>query len=251
MEISKLNPAPAVPAASAPGVGSSAARGPGAGVVAPAAPAERTAQTLPETGAPAADAGIRSLDLASALKILIAEVRLALIDAQIAGGAGGSAAPSRASGASGASPASTIAGVVLPPEESLSQAARALVDLLLGFTPAQEMPAEALERAIVGLRQVMDTAAQSAIERVAAWRDTQPSLADGLRQAQARAAAAITAGIADETPPGLLMRPEWLGLGPRLAQLRRRLRRRRLLLTDRDADHLDAEPDTGPDADKR
>jgi len=216
MDISKLPPASVVPTAATP---------------AAAATPERNPLALPAAPAPAAGSGIKPLDLASALKILISEVKLAFVEA------GNSAALP--------DPAWAFAGA---PDAALPQAARALVELLLNFVPAQDMPAEALDRAIAGMLKVMDSAAQNAIERVGLWRDTPASVPDALGQVQTLAADAIAAALAADVPAGMLMRPEWLGLVPRLAQLRRRLRRRRILLTDTDADHVAPELKPDPDA---
>lgn len=212
MDIPKLPPLPAVPAASRPGV-----------------PGDRTAQAASAPKPPTDGFGFKPLDLASALKILISEVNLALIDLR----------------RSAAAPASVVPpDFAMTVEDAVPQAARVLVELLLRDVPAQDMPAESLDQAVATLRNTITVASQSAIERVSQWRDTPASMADALRQVQALAAGAM----AGEIPAGILMRPEWLGLAPRLAQLRRRLRRRTLWLSESDADHVATELKPDPEA---
>jgi hypothetical protein len=95
------------------------------------------------------------------------------------------------------------------------------------------------------MRRALEAGSQNAIDRVSAWRGTPASIADALQQARALALVVVS----DEAASDILMRPEWLGLAPGIARLRRRLRRRRVLLTDLDADHV--EPDMKSDPQER
>jgi hypothetical protein len=214
MEIPKLPPTPADPTAGAP---TRAAQTP---------LRERAAQAPPAANVPAEDSGIKPLDLASALKILLTEVKLALIDAM--------RTPPDLNEPPQVAPAAAS-------EDAAPQAARAMVDLLLRVVPEGEMHADTLNQAVAGLRSALEAGSQNAIDRVSAWRGTPASIADALRQARDLALLVVS----DQAASDILMRPEWLGLAPGIARLRRRLRRRRVLLTDLDADHV--EPDLKPD----
>jgi hypothetical protein len=220
MEIPKLPPTPADPTAGTP---ARAAQTP---------LRERAAQAPPAANVPADGSGIKPLDLASALKILLTEVKLALIDAM------------RTPLPDLNEPLPQVAPAAAP-EDAAPQAARAMVELLLRLVPEEEMHADALNQAVAVMRRALEAGSQNAIDRVSAWRGTPASIADALQQARALALVVVS----DEAASDILMRPEWLGLAPGIARLRRRLRRRRVLLTDLDADHV--EPDMKSDPQER
>jgi len=218
MEIPKFPPIPADSAAGAPTAG------------VPTRLGERAGQAPSATNAAADRSGIKPLDLASALKILLTEVRLALIDAM--------QSPLR-------DPNDSLPQFVhaSAPEDAVPQAARGLVELLLRFVPDGDMSAEVLNQTVSRLQAAMEAAGQNAIERVSAWRDTPASIPDMLQQARTLAIVVI----GGEVPSNILMRPEWLDLAPRIARLRRRLRRRGVSLTDADADHVEVELKSDPE----
>lgn len=167
----------------------------------------------PQQGAatPAPAAGdrndIRPLDLKGALQILLAEVRaaltLALLDAV-------SSFPEAA--------------------DSPLQAARVMVESVLKALPEGSpdviLWSEALPRA--------DAAVQSGLARASsvidAWRGVPPAVAASAREVSAL----VTQALGDEPLNPIWVRPEWLGLAPRLERLRRRRRVLKRRLTDPD-----------------
>lgn len=189
-------------------------------------PADRGART-PAPVIPGGDwSSIKPLDLPAALQILLAEVKLALIEAGFT---------------NSAVDASMRSTATLSP----TTAAPALVELILRFVPqGPDASPSAFNAVVERLLQAIGRGGGAAIERVVAWRDTPPAIALTVRDVQARAFALLQGD-----QPALLSRPEWLGIAASVQQLRRR-RRRALLLTDTDADHLDvpapAEPPEPP-----
>ena len=120
---------------------------------------------------------------------------------------------------------------------SPATAAPALVDLFLRLLPQDEATPQAVFSATVErLLQAIGRGSSAAIERVIVWRDTPPAIAATLQEVRSLALAIISG-----EQPALLSRPEWLGLVTSLQRVRRR-RRRALLLSDTDADHLDIPP---------
>jgi hypothetical protein len=92
------------------------------------------------------------------------------------------------------------------------------------LTPDAAAWSAALDRA----QTALDSGLQRATDAVAAWRDVSPAVLDATRDARALVAAVLS----DELPNPLWLRPEWLGLAPRLERLRRRALRRRWIDPD-------------------
>jgi hypothetical protein len=171
----------------------------------PAAVTDRGSPPAAGVVPPADRADIRPLDIAGALLILLAEVR---------------------------------AGFDLPAEANPQgaitqgpvQAAHALIDMFLQVLPEDASDAAAWTAAVVRV----DAAAQSSIERalsvVIGWRDVPPAAVDAVKESRAL----FSAALADETPNPLWLRPEWVGLAPRIRGFRRRRRDARRRLTDPD-----------------
>ncbi len=201
MEIPKLGPSPGDVTSSRPEL---SGRGPQSAAGAPV---------------PADTSRIKALNLPAALQILIAEVKLALVQAGFALPAAGAAQ-----------------SLVQPPMQGAAEpAARAVVGLFLGLVPDEATPEPAWTATLERLVQAVSSGSAAALERVIAWRDTPATIASAVQEARSLALAIIQ----DDGPPAVLARPEWLGLGAALDRVRRRRRRRTLLLTGLDADHLD------------
>lgn len=177
--------------------------------------ADRGAQTATPLVTGADRSSIKALDLPAALQILLAEVQLSLTEAGFESQTAG--APLRS-----AAPLSTTA------------VAAALVAQFLRLIPQDDAtPTAAWSATVERVLQAISRGSGAAIERVIAWRDTPPTVAAALQEVRTLALAVING-----EQPALLSRPEWLGLGASLQRVRQR-RRRALLLTDTDADHLD------------
>ncbi len=177
--------------------------------------AERGARTPAQVAAGGDWSSIKPLDLSAALQILVAEVKLALIEAGFA---------------SLAADASLRSTAPLSP----AAAAPALVDLFLRLLPQDEATPQGVFSATAErLLQAISRGSSAAIERVIAWRDTPPAIAATLQEVRSLALAIISG-----EQPALLSRPEWLGLVTSLQRVWRRRRRTRLLSAT-DADHPD------------
>ena len=148
-------------------------------------------------------ASIRPLALPDALQILIAEVRASL-----------SAALDQ-----------TDAMV-----QSAPQAASKLVDLYVRAMPEDAGPPAKWLEALKGVQAAFDGGIDRGLDVVAQWREVPREVLDAVREAHTLALVAL----GDEPPADLWVRPEWLGLAPQLARLRRLRRRARLRLTDPD-----------------
>lgn len=170
---------------------------------------------------------IHPLDLTGAMQILIAEVRA---DLPLPGDAPHPALPipmSLAGGAHGGGrlePLLLASGAVA--EESLvASAPQSLVQLFLQALP----PPETLEPAawLAAATQVegaIQVALDRAVAAVAVWRDVPTAVVEATYQTRAT----VVTAIADQTPNPLWLRPEWLGLAPRMERYWRRRRRARL-----------------------
>jgi hypothetical protein len=169
----------------------------------------------PASIVPMADrADIRPLDVSAALQILLAEVRAALdltLDATLTQGA-------ITQGSQGALAQSPV------------QAARELVDLFLKELPEDATDAPAWTAALVQVETAMLSSMERAIDVVAVWRDVPPAVVDAAKETRAL----FFAVLGDEPQNPLWLRPEWMGLGPRLQRFWRRRRNMRRRLTDPD-----------------
>jgi hypothetical protein len=175
--------------------------------------------TTPEQGLPAAvnlapiadRADIRPLDVAAALQILLAEVSAGL-DLP----------------ADGAIPQPANPQSVNP--QNPTQAARALVEIFLKQLPEDAGNAPAWMAALERVETAMHSSIERAIGLVTLWPEVAAAVVDAVKETRALFLFAL--GPDRQNP--LWLRPEWLGLGPRLLRFRRRRRRARRRLTDPD-----------------
>lgn len=169
------------------------------------AAAEQGAQPAVDT-APVADrADIRPLDIPAALQILLTEVRAAL-DLE-SGSTGGSRAL--------ASPA---------------QAAQDVVQMVLQSMPDDAPDVAAWTAALVRMEAALQAGLSNALNAVSAWRDVPQAVVDAAKESRAL----VFSVLGDEPQNPLWLRPEWVGMAPRLERFwrRRRLARRRLMDPD-------------------
>jgi hypothetical protein len=172
--------------------------------------------TLAEQGSPSAapaaptadSADIRPLGVASALMILLAEVR---------------------------------AGLDMPGDAATTrvpvQAARELVDLFLQRLPEDPNDVPAWTSALIRVDATFQSSIERALEVVTRWRDVPTTVVDAVKETRALFVAAL-----DDNPQNpLFLRPEWLGLVPMLQRFRRRRRnaRRRMIDPDYSSGSLD------------
>lgn len=184
----------------------------------------------PSLAAPALDrADIKPLGVPDALQILIAEVRAAL---ELLLGAADTADPAAADANADAGNAAYTVNAGTAAAANLdgpTPAARVLVQMVL-----QSLPDTTDDNAwSAGLTQVeaaLQSGIQRAIDVVSGWRDVSPAVVETTKESAGLALRVL----GDESPIPLWLRPEWSGLRPRLARLRRRRRQRRRRLTDPD-----------------
>lgn len=200
-------PAPPETATGPPATPGPAGQG-GAAQAAPATAEPQVAASPAAAALPTADrVDIQPLNLAAALQILITELATDL------------AVPAGA-----------------PPLQTPAQAARALLQVFLRAVPDTEgapaSGAAARTDEVVAPAAASDAAwspelaLQSALDRamttVAAWRNVPQAVVDGAAETRALAMCLLI----DEPPNPLWLRPEWLGLLPRMERYWRRRRRR-------------------------
>lgn len=162
----------------------------------------------PATAAQMLDqADIRSLDVPAALQILLFEVADAC----------GLARP-------------------LQTAQSPDQVAGIIVDAYLQNLPPDD-PSERADHADLAWQSAVEQAQialQTGIDRalaaVGAWRAVSPDVIASLAEARGM----INATLGEESGPLFLLRPEWLGLAPRIERFRRRRRAVRRRLQDPD-----------------
>jgi hypothetical protein len=167
--------------------------------------AEQGAQAPVASAAIADRADIRPLDIPSALQILLSELRAAL----------------------GLEMGLASDGAAL---ESPVQAAQVLVRMVLQSMPDEAPDVAAWTQALARMETALQTGFASAISAVSAWRDVPPAVVDAAKETRALVFSVL--GDAPQNP--LWLRPEWVGLAPRLQRFwrRRRLARRRLMDPD-------------------
>ena len=229
MEVSKVPP----PEAAKGGTGS-------------AANAEQGSQSPAASPAAVDRADIRPLDVQAALQILVAEVRASL-DAFLLAAlqAPPTTAPAAPPGASQAAQQLVDLFLRTVPQEQAgtpqSGASSQSGAPLQGATLTQSTPApsepQAWLQSVAEVQDVLDASVAAALRTIASWRDVPAAVVDAAREAHAMAQAAL----ADEPVNPLWLRPEWLGLAPRMQRFRRRRRQMRRRLSDPDypAGHLD------------
>jgi hypothetical protein len=167
--------------------------------------AEQGAQS-PVASAPIADrADIRPLDIPAALQILLSELRAAL----------------------GLEMGSASEGAAL---DSPVQAAQVLVRMVLQSMPDAAPDVAAWTQALARMETALQMGLASAITAISAWRDVPSAVMDAAKETRAL----VFSVLADEPQNPLWLRPEWVGLEPRLQRFwrRRRLARRRLMDPD-------------------
>lgn len=173
---------------------------------------------------------IHPLDLSGALQIMIAEVRAGLP----LNGNPTPAVPPLPPGEAPPRPALESAAVRLEP--LFTTTPQTLVQLFLQALP----PPETLEPAawlasVVQLESAVQVALDRAVKAASVWRDVPAAVVDGARETRDVVVAAITG----EPPNPLWLRPEWLGLAPRMQEYWRRCRRARRWLSDPDLQRPD------------
>jgi hypothetical protein len=211
---------------------------------APLAPAALAVETSVASAVAAlADAvHIHPLDLSGALQIMIAEVRaelpfpgitappVVLPEALQLPSGEAPLRPSNESGVARLEPLLLAAGG-LPAEPLAVTAPQTLVQLFLQSLPPPEAQEPAAWLAsVVQAEGAMQVALDRAIKAASVWRDVPAAVLDGVRETRDVVLAAIT----DDPPNPLWLRPEWLGLAPRMQEYRRRRRRARRWLSDPD-----------------
>lgn len=196
---------------------------------------------------------IQPLDLTGAIQILMAEVRAELpmpgdaphpaqlIPMPIPGGAHGDGARLE--------PLLLATGAV-PEEPLVAIAPQSLVQLFLqALPPPETLEPAAWLAAVMNVEGAMQVALDRAVAAVTVWRDVPAAVVEAANQTRAT----VVAAIAAESPNPLWLRPEWVGLAPRMERYWRRRRRARQRLTARpplsDPDpywHERDPDDTGP-----
>jgi hypothetical protein len=248
MEVTKAPPVPIDPSG---GLASGGPGGPGGlGGRGGAAPVSAASPPLVTAGpglsfpSPAAllwDAvNIQPLNVVGALQILLAEVRAELLPGDV---------PHMA----GAEPMST--GVAFPGFASLSDASAApqvLVDMILQALPqpGHESEPELFLSAVTRVEAAVQSALDKGIDAVVAWHDVPAAVVDAAKQTRAL----VMAAFKDDPPNPMWLRPEWLGLAPRMERFRRRRRGARHGLSDPDLltpDRDDSPGETQEHGDRR
>jgi hypothetical protein len=171
----------------------------------PTMAAEQGAQSARQSAAIADRADIKPLDIPAALQILLSEVRAALdLPADLVGG--------------GAVPDSPI------------QAAQELVRMVLQTMPDEAPDVSAWTQALVRMETALQTGLGNASAAINAWRDVPAAVVDAAKETRTL----LYSVLGDEPQNPLWLRPEWVGLAPRLERFwrRRRLARRRLMDPD-------------------
>lgn len=183
----------------------------------PTPPAEQGPRS-PANAAPIADrADIRPLDIPAALQILLAEVRAAFELLAVVMGSNATEAPS-----------------------SPSQAARALLQMVLGAMPDDSAGTPAWSTGLARVESALQSGLDRGIDAIIVWRDVAPSVVDAAKEARTL----VLSALGDEPQNPVWLRPEWVGLGPRLERFWRRRRLARRYWTDPDSSTKRADDDT-------
>jgi hypothetical protein len=155
---------------------------------------------------PASDqADIRPLDVPGGLQILIAETRAAFQEI-----ADFAAAPA---------PQTLSTSVDATPGNS-SQAARQIVELVLQSLPENIENPDVWTTALLRAESALETGLQQSVSTVANWREVPDAVVDSVAQS----GALVLQALSEEMPNPLWLRPEWVGLAPRLQRFARRRR---------------------------
>ena len=171
-----------------------------------------------EKAAPGADrADIRALDVRGGLQVMLAEIRSAfeLIAESIGTEAMSNLAPDEGGNA----------GV-----EVATQAARQIVEWVLQAMPEDASNPVVWSAVMVRVETALQEGLQQAESALANWNEVPASVLASVKQAGGLALQVLS----DDRPNPLWLRPEWVGLEPRLERFWRRRRAARRHLTDPD-----------------
>jgi hypothetical protein len=172
-----------------------------------APPAEQGPQS-PANSAPIADrADIRPLDTRAALQILLAEVRAAFELQAVT---------------MGQDPSETA--------NSPPQAARVLLQMVLGAMPDESASMPEWNAALARVEAALQTGLDRGIDAVSVWRDVPPIVVDASKEVRTL----VFSTLGDDPQNPAWLRPEWAGLAPRFERFWRRRRKARRQLTDPD-----------------
>jgi hypothetical protein len=161
-----------------------------------------------EPAVPASDkADIRGLDITGGLQIFLAETRAAFeLTAESFGAAGDVFAPTPV------------------------QAARQIVEWVLQSLPDDAGDAAVWTAALTRAESALQLGIQQGQSTVSNWRDVPDAVVDAVKQS----GSLVLQVLGDDRPNSLWLRPEWVGLAPRLERFWRRRRAWRRRLTDPD-----------------
>jgi hypothetical protein len=109
-------------------------------------------------------------------------------------------------------------------------AARQIVELVLRALPEEAGDAEIWTSALLRVESALEAGLQQSVSTVSNWRDVPQVVVDSVAQS----AALVLQALSEEMPNPLWLRPEWVGLAPRLERFWRRRRAARRRLTDPD-----------------
>jgi hypothetical protein len=196
---------------------------PGQSVEPPAPPTLPTgAAALPQGGTSLVDRlNIQPLDLTGALQILLAEVRAELVQSGL-----GAAGPALAPAVNVPAEFAASPGPALAPPLVLQQ----FLQMLPEDAAGANVDASVWLAAVSQLEAAIPVALDRAVAAVAGWRDVSPTVVAEVAAARLE----ILAALLDEPPNPLWLRPEWLGLAPRMERFRHRRRLARRALRDPD-----------------
>jgi hypothetical protein len=160
-------------------------------------------------------ADIRPLDIPGGLQILLAETRSAFLE--IAESIGSSAGPMPGTGND-------------PVAAGPMQAARQIVEWTLQSLPDDASDAAVWTCALIRAETALNVGLQQAVNTVSAWRDVPGPVLETVQQS----GALVLQVLSEELPNPLWLRPEWVGLAPRLERFSRRRLAARRRMTDPD-----------------
>lgn len=193
---------------------------------------------------------IHPLDLTGALQIMIAEVRAELPLPAVRAPPAVVLPPFEAPHGGGGRLEPLLIATGGLAAESPTVTPQTLVQLFLQALP----PPETLEPAawlalVTQVQGAVQVALDRAVEVAAAWREVPLAVVEGARETRDVVVAAIT----HDLPSPLWLRPEWLGLAPRMERYRRRRKRALRWLSDPDPHwrERDEDPEREPAADQR
>jgi hypothetical protein len=172
-------------------------------------------EDLEQTPPASNQADIRPLDVPGGLQILIAETRTAFQEI--------------AEFVAAFAPQTLGTSVDAMPSNSL-QAARQIVELVLQSLPENIENPDVWTTALLRAESALEAGLQQSVSTVANWREVPDVVVDSVAQS----GALVLQALSEEMPNPLWLRPEWVGLAPRLQRFARRRRAARRRLTDPD-----------------